>query len=159
MQAIHTAIQGRARFKIGELYRCDSLKNYLERSLLCHAEIVSVSANTLTGNILVSFDQAISINNVEELIEEVVADYSQQSQEFPQKDISKSRTRSPQPIVDPQQQTTEIWHLMAVDAVLETLHVSKIIGLTDDAVAENLQKYGLNELPETATRSDFGRSV
>lgn len=151
VQAIHTAIKGRARFKISELYRSEPLKNYLERLLLNHSKIISVSANTLTSNILVSFDQEISINNIEILIKEIVTDYSQHRQEFPQDDISASLTRSP----DSQQQPTGIWHLMAAEAVIETLQTSKITGLTDDSVAENLQKYGLNALPESTTRSDF----
>ncbi len=150
VQTIHTAIKGRARFKISELYRSEPLKNYLERLLSSQPEVASVSANTLTGNILVTFDQTTSINNIKVLIEEVVRDYNQ-NQEFPPSNITASRTRSP----DPQKQTTESWHLMAVDAVVETSQTSKIAGLTDDSVAEKLQKYGLNVLPESATRSDF----
>jgi P-type Ca2+ transporter type 2C len=155
VQAIHTAIKGRARFKISELYRSEALKNYLERSLLGQPEVASVAANTLTGNILVTFDQTTSsINTIKVLIEEVVRDYNQH-QEFTPNNTTASLKRSPQPITDLQEQTTEIWHLMAVEAVVDTLQTSQLVGLTDDAVAENLQKYGLNALPESVTRSDI----
>ncbi len=56
IQAIHST-KGRARYKVDELYRSESLKSYLERSLSNKPEISFVSANPLTSNILVHFKE------------------------------------------------------------------------------------------------------
>ena len=50
--AIHTAVKGRARYKVTELYGSVPLKRLLEVRLVAHAEIQEVSASTLTGNVL-----------------------------------------------------------------------------------------------------------
>ena len=155
VQAIHIAVKGRARFKVNELYRSEALKIHLERSLSTCSEIVSVSANVFTSNILVSFDRMSSVDRIKALIEEIVLDYNRQNRKFQKTNLPKSVERSPQPVINAQKQTTEDWHLMAVDSVLETLQTSQTAGLSDDSVAENLQKYGPNALPEAATRSDL----
>ncbi|MDV2994525.1 MAG: Calcium-transporting ATPase 1 [Chroococcidiopsis sp. SAG 2025] len=155
LQAIHTTIKGRARFKINELYRSEALKLHLERSLATRSEILSVSANILTSNILVNFDSSIDAIEVKSLIEEIVTEYNHKNRGIQQTNIALSRERSPQPTTSTQKQTTQDWHLMAVDSVLEALQTSPLTGLSDDSVAEKLQKYGLNALPESAIRSDL----
>ncbi len=56
VQAVHTSVQGRARYKVEGLYRSEQLKQQIEQRLAQHAWILSVSINTLTGNVLVLFD-------------------------------------------------------------------------------------------------------
>lgn len=155
VQAVHTAIKGRARFKINELYRSQELKMYLERSLATRSEIISISANILTSNILVIFDRTINVDNLKALIEEFVTNYNRQKRDFQTTTLSENLKRSPELVIKAEKQTTEDWHFMAVDSVLETLQTSQIAGLSDDSVVEKLQKYGLNALPESATRSDL----
>jgi Ca2+-transporting ATPase len=57
VQAIHTSVKGRARYKVEGLYRSESLKQQIEQHLAQHKWIMSVSINTLTGSVLVLFDQ------------------------------------------------------------------------------------------------------
>lgn len=56
VQAVHTSIKGRARYKVEGLYRSESLKQQIEQNLAQHSWILSVSINTLTGSVLVLFD-------------------------------------------------------------------------------------------------------
>ena len=56
VQAVHTLVKGRARYKVAGLYRSESLKQKIEQDLTQHKWIVSVSVNTLTGSVLVLFD-------------------------------------------------------------------------------------------------------
>jgi Ca2+-transporting ATPase len=56
VQAIHTSVKGRARYKVEGLYRSESLKQQIEQHLAQHKWILSVSINTLTGSVLVLFD-------------------------------------------------------------------------------------------------------
>ena len=56
VQAVHTSVKGRARYKVEGLYRSESLKQLIEQHLSQQKWILSVSVNTLTGTVLVLFD-------------------------------------------------------------------------------------------------------
>ncbi|PPS44360.1 ATPase [Chroococcidiopsis sp. TS-821] len=140
IQAIHTAVPGRARYRIDKLYRCVELKQHLEFHLSQHPGIVSATANPLTGNILVRFELDLSADEVEKFIAEI------------------ARTYNPHAVAPPAAsknlQKTVHWHALDVDAVLAQLQTSNT-GLTQVVASQNLQKYGANTLPETATRSEW----
>jgi Ca2+-transporting ATPase len=69
IQPIHTAVPGRARYKIEGLYRSESLKRHLETRLMAIDSIQAVSASALTGNILVRFDPALNACEIIALID------------------------------------------------------------------------------------------
>ena len=95
MKAIHTKVKGRARYKVNELYRSPSLKDYLERSLSNNPEITYVSANSLTSNILVIFQPENNINKIASLIHQAVLDFQkkfQTTQRIKNKKIPKAIT-------------------------------------------------------------------
>jgi Ca2+-transporting ATPase len=56
VQAVHTSVNGRVRYKVTGLYRSEQLKQRIEQRLSQHPWVLSVSVNTLTGNVLVLFD-------------------------------------------------------------------------------------------------------
>jgi Heavy metal associated domain 2 len=72
IQSIHTAIPGRARYKVEGLYRSESLKQHLEAGLVAIESIHAVSASAFTGNILVHFDPARSAADIMALLDGVV---------------------------------------------------------------------------------------
>jgi Ca2+-transporting ATPase len=151
IQATHTAVKGRARYKVHELYRCESLKQYLERSLSRREEIEDVSANPLTSSVLVIFNRDTKLTEITSLIAAVVLEYQQNirgTEKQERKGASKQRRK------EAEEQKTEDWHLMAADAVLEVVQSSKS-GLSGEAAAASLSKYGPNALSEAETRSDF----
>ncbi|GET43720.1 HMA2 domain-containing protein [Microseira wollei] len=82
IQAIHTAVKGRAIYKINQLYGSKSLKTYLERSRLEKAEIKDVSANPLTGNILVLYHPDKTPDEIASLIAESLLNYHSQQEQI-----------------------------------------------------------------------------
>lgn len=75
IQPIHTAVKGRARYKVNGLYHSEALKKYLELRLLQAEIIEQVCANTITGNVLVIFNPNFNHNAIASLIKEVILDY------------------------------------------------------------------------------------
>lgn len=78
IQAIHTAVKGRARYKVPLLYRSNSFKKELESRLLNRKGIYQVSANVLTGNVLVVFNSDNTLSEIAALIEDIVFEYKNQ---------------------------------------------------------------------------------
>jgi Ca2+-transporting ATPase len=56
VQAVHTSVAGRVRYKVEGLYRSEQLKQRIEQQLAHQPWILTVSISTLTGNVLVTFD-------------------------------------------------------------------------------------------------------
>lgn len=75
VQAIHTAVKGRARYKVSGLHRSEALKTYLECRLSKEERITRVNANPLTGNILVMFQPNLNDDAIALLIQDIVIDY------------------------------------------------------------------------------------
>src|SRR5215475_2902964 len=73
VQTIHAVVPGRARYKVTGLYRSQSLKKLLEGRLAKCSGIHSVSAEPLTGNVLVSFNSDNTPASVAALIEQIVS--------------------------------------------------------------------------------------
>lgn len=152
--AIHTAVRGRARYQVSSLYRSEPLKHYLELRLTDQPAIHSVSANPLTGNILVLFDPDISPSEILSRIEKIVSDYNESLGEDRTTDLPIKSQPTSEPIANAKSQDTERWHLLAAEAVLETLKTSKTAGLSSEAAIARLNQYGRNVLPESAARSE-----
>ena len=176
VEAIHTSVDGRARFKISGLYRCEPLKRFLESkfSRSNGNGITSFSANTLTGNALICFNAATEPESIGLLIEELVQEYqhsvlSQQTDFAPQR---ASYTGEPSPVIDApgsarrqkpgitldlayQEQPTEPWHVLDAETCLASWSTLLASGLTREAVQENYQKFGPNAFPENEPRSQW----
>jgi membrane-associated phospholipid phosphatase len=91
IQAIHTAVKGRARYKINGLYQSEALKNYLELKLSQQKTIEQVHANPLTGNILITFHPQIHQNTIATLIKEVISQYRKSNIKLLQPSTKQSR--------------------------------------------------------------------
>ncbi|KAB8333931.1 phosphatase PAP2 family protein [Scytonema tolypothrichoides VB-61278] len=83
VRAIHTAVKGRARYKVNGLYRSEALKRYLELILSKEEGIGQVRANHDTGNVLVLFHSDVSPNAIASLLERIVWDYRKQGTKLP----------------------------------------------------------------------------
>ncbi|MBF2062889.1 MAG: cation-translocating P-type ATPase [Calothrix sp. C42_A2020_038] len=153
IQAIHTNVKGRGRYRVDELYRRESLKQYLEVQLSKQPGVISVHANTLTSNILIVFNTDITHAKIQYIIQQKVINYTQnlvtQSKAV---FIDKSPRKTP---VKLEHQAIEDSHLKEADSVVQVLNTSKISGLSQQSVVNNLNKYGRNILPETVSRSEF----
>lgn len=161
IQIIHNSVKGRARYKIDELYSSQSLKIYLERSLASYSEIISVSANILTSNILVIFQRDVSYKKIAYFIHKALSEYKNKSglnQEksltYPNKINQFNKLTLPQ-----QEQKNQRWHLMTTDDVLQSLNTSHISGLSNETANKYLNQYGKNLLAVTVKRSELSMLI
>ncbi len=69
---IHTAVSGRARYKVDGLKYDQALKQFLESQLKCCGEIAHTSASTITGTLLVYFSSDTSSGHIKNAIAELV---------------------------------------------------------------------------------------
>jgi undecaprenyl-diphosphatase len=83
VRAIHTAVKGRARYKVSGLHYSEDLKRYLESRLSQEEIIAQVQANHITGNVLVIFHPEKSPNAIALLLQDIVLDYRKQVRKLP----------------------------------------------------------------------------
>ncbi len=77
VETLHAAITGRARFRIKELYRCDSFKDHIERRLGADPAVISASANTLSSTVLLRYDSGATLGHIRSLVEKAVSEFNQ----------------------------------------------------------------------------------
>ncbi len=75
VEPIHTAVRGRARYRVEGLQGCSLLKDHLMIGLSSHEAVVEVSSSTVTGNLLVRFNSGNDFKAIAALIELLVAEY------------------------------------------------------------------------------------
>ncbi|MCM2358206.1 MAG: cation-transporting P-type ATPase, partial [Geobacteraceae bacterium] len=171
--AIHTAIAGRARYRVRGLYRCDTLKTLLESRLSGNRTIVSCSANELTGNLLVQYGPETSVREIAAFIEGLVTEYLQRQPAgagngrpllpannggtlgYEGRTNKVSRRVLRKLVVHAEQQEEEPWHLMESGRVAAFLNTSAAAGLPETSLQAYFRKYGPNLLPESVPRSGF----
>jgi undecaprenyl-diphosphatase len=78
VRTIHSAVKGRARYKVHGLYGSEAFKRYLGLRLSKAEGITQVSANTWTGNVLVIFRPDFSPNAIALLLQDIVRDYAKE---------------------------------------------------------------------------------
>ena len=75
VEAVHTAVAGRTRYRVPGLYRSESLKRLLELRLSRIKAISRVSANALTGTLLVCYNTGNTEESIAELIAGIVTEH------------------------------------------------------------------------------------
>ena len=168
VEAIHTAVAGRARFKVEGLYRSKSLEKQLEWRLARLKDISLASANALTGNVLVCYNSGNTPQTIAALIAGIVSECQGESQPaFPVPVLNKFPEAADQEVqagvldrfkglfAYPAEPQAEPWHLWSAEAVLAKWQTSRETGLSLQAVQRNRQKYGANLLPEAEPRSGW----
>ncbi|AUS99821.1 phosphoesterase [Nostoc sp. CENA543] len=83
IQAIHTSVKGRGRFKVKGLHQSEFLAKHIELCLIKAENIVQVRANHLTGNVLVIFHPDCSHSAIASRLQDVVLDYSKATKTLP----------------------------------------------------------------------------
>ena len=170
VEPLHVVVPGRARFRVPGLYHCPALKHAIERELASRHQIKRVSADPLTGNVLVEFDERIDSNRIATLLQEAVRvrDHGTRSGSSsadltshpPRHAVGKrdgnSRRRSnlsASRLIDEIANSGEHgWHHRDVQAVAAHLGSSNN-GLAEQVAADRLAACGPNRLPELEARS------
>jgi P-type Ca2+ transporter type 2C len=183
VQAIHIAVPGRARYRIVSLYRSTSLGRLLEQQLSRIDGINSVSANPLTGTVLVFFNSDRSTADIAALVEEVVGTrdahsaaqgpvtrpfhpaHNEQEEQEGARDRQATRreltTAVPRRTVGKRVAHAKApvqkpWHLITSEVVLASWRTSPASGLSSQTARDYLLTYGPNLLPESMPRSELG---
>lgn len=170
VRAVHTAVPGRARYRVERLYRSESLKRSIETELTGNEGILSVSANILTGSVLILFERDRGLDRVTILLNMVVAaaagapvadphPLSKHEHERAATPTSLSWRRQLENLVGARPaQEQRPWHRLATDEVLVTLGTARA-GLTAAAAEERFKQYGPNLLPRATPRSALGMFI
>jgi Ca2+-transporting ATPase len=174
VQTVHTAVKGRARFRVLGLYRSEALKQRLESHLSNIDGISQVSANVLTGNVLVVFNSGATPPQIASLIIAIASEPHQGNHqpgstptdppdpkdEDPQSSNSNTLSAFGKQLADllphPKEIAVQPWHLIESDRIIASLKTSQVTGLSEEAAGDHLRQYGPNLLPEAVPRSAFG---
>ncbi len=168
IEAIHTKIEGRARFKIEGLLGSDSLKRFLEHRLSLEKDILSASASSLTGNILVSYNSNNNHHTIAFLLEDVLIETQSspavggplesaeafvpvpsKARQLPVETLKRFLT----PAEESKDQVQKPWHTLDADTVAAIARGDMVNGLSAAAADNRLKEYGPNLLPKPKARS------
>jgi Ca2+-transporting ATPase len=168
IEAIHTKIEGRARFKVEGLLGSDSLKQFFEQRLRLEKDILSASASPLTGNILVSYNSNNNHHTIAFLLEDILAEAQGRP---PDKDVDESsEAMAPPPskarqlpvetlkrfLTPPEEgkeQVKKPWHTLEAETVTALIRTDPANGMSVVAASERLKEHGPNLLPKPEARS------
>jgi Ca2+-transporting ATPase len=171
IEAIHTQVQGRARYKIDGLLGSESLKQFLEQRLRSEKDIISASASTSTGNILVSYNSNNNHHTVSFLLEDILIEsrraLSSGDAGVPPADPTGSRImpsgarrlpvetlkRFLTPADEAREQEKKPWHTLEAEVVTNLLRTDSAQGISATTAAERMQSHGPNLLPKPPVRS------
>ncbi len=179
VEAVHTAVPGRARFKVEGLYQSAMLGRLLEQRLSRGRGIERVSANPLTGNVLVRFDPGLGHEAIAAMLEVTLAgcraavnqgagrlngasSHKSSNRRHDSAPVSgQSDARAAWRIAEPRNaagapQDSSAWHVLDTGSVLARCRTSARFGLSQADADERLKAVGPNLLPETAERSALG---
>ncbi|MDZ8189319.1 MAG: phosphatase PAP2 family protein [Nostoc sp. ChiSLP02] len=134
IQAVHTAVKGRARYKVSGLKYSQSLKNYITSRLSQEQKITKFHANELTGNVLVIFHQDFSPNAIASILQNIVLDYTKKIIKLPVRKIDINQNPKTLPIYTVNNQLVQlsgaIFSLAFCSALLHRYGLDRTILLT-----------------------------
>jgi len=154
MVSVVHRLKGRVRLKGKPLYRNKPLCLYLEESLSALPSVKSVSANPLTGSLLVYFDEALSVEELTSKVEFLILNFKpiENSPKGSLKKASLKRANKPLLIASFETQSKP-WHLMSASQVLDYFQVDPRAGLDERTASARLNQYGPNQIPDVEPRS------
>jgi Ca2+-transporting ATPase len=170
VQIMNACVNGRVRFKVTGLYRCESLKRHLELRLSTSDGINEVSSSILTGTVLVAYNSNQSTHAIALRIETFISEYKKNNGTITDASISDSisvyeekRQKSQDKLKNrrtlrtlvshAKDQLIRSWHILTGDSIVKELQSSQAQGLSAEEAYIRYKKYGPNLLPESVPRS------
>jgi len=175
VHAVHTNLAGRGRFSVEGLKGSSALKHWLEDMLVKKHGMLSASANTVTGNILVVFDPKKDHEIIINLIKHVITKFPgedvsltpEHSSKRSQGELAPYKEENPpgdhalvalkekvkQVLSSLHPQPVEKWHTLTVEQVQAFVNTQLDSGISQRQVQNRQKRYGLNVLPESKPRS------
>ncbi len=180
LKVVHDKVAGRIRLHVQGLRHSRALKDYLEAGLGHRPEVTHVSASTLTGNLLLSFnskqDHATIIGTVFQLLdgsaetppsacrkESKTSALERNPEGGPVQQAIRDCTRSGKAVArqllrrlrTESEYPSEPWHTKSVEEVATALDTHGTYGLDEEEAGRRLKTYGPNLLPEPSPRSKW----
>ncbi len=179
VRPVHTAVKGRARFKVEGLHGCRALQDHLESRLSRNEAVIKASSSTVTGSVLVQFNSGNDFKAIASLIERLVDEFAtgraaepidsslecaHSSPDFDTVDaVSAKPARQALETAKKilftgsghKEQPEEAWHVMTAQEALARLRSCETAGLSRSEAEKRLAEYGPNALPETSSRSGW----
>ena len=134
-------------FPVIGLYRHDAQAHMLEASFDALSSIISASASSLTGKVLVFFDSALDLEQVQSLCRG--GDRTARKQP---EDGWEWRRVEPNVLTGLPDDDGPSWHCVTAKEAITSLESSPETGLRQAVAAERLERLGPNRLPGVATR-------
>jgi hypothetical protein len=157
IHAIHTAVEGRARFRIEGLLGSESLKRLLDERLAGEKDILSASASSLTGNLLVSYNSNNNHHTIAFLLEDILQEVRGETERLPAPEDggapAAAQPESPSParalpietlkrFLEPdhegREQLRKPWHTLEAETVTSVVRTRPDAGLSAAQAAERL---------------------
>jgi P-type Ca2+ transporter type 2C len=157
---IHTAVRGRARFRVAGLRHSRAMKQLLENNLSRARGIKEVGANPLTGNVLVTFDSSHHVERIAAMIVRTLNAHAGSN--------GYALCADPEPSADSgyaapanhesshalaKDWEPRAWHTIDAERAIAQIGSSLASGLSSSTAAKRLADYGSNVLPDSAVRS------
>ena len=163
VRPIHTAVRGRARFRVRGLRRSEALARYLEDRLPGAEGIRDFSVSVFTGNILVHFEPGHDPGTVALRIEALIPGFgtaerggaSAGHRPAAADAVPTGRRKLRLFVKKAEKQETVPWHRLGADQAASLLGTSRQFGLSPESAGILLKKYGPNLLPESVPRSGW----
>jgi hypothetical protein len=114
VRPVHSAVAGRARFRVDRLYRNEALGNLIEREAAKQPRVRGASARPMTGSVVVFFDPELRIEEVTTLLERIAAAAGEGAPAARFRTASARAPSSQSPAPGP----AEPWHTLTADHVL-----------------------------------------
>ncbi|WP_051906336.1 cation-translocating P-type ATPase [Methylomarinum vadi] len=162
---VHDSVTGRVRIHVPTLYRNQQLRKQLETKLTELAEAKAVSANILTGNLLIEYvfsaqseDLPTSIIHVLEAVTGHLiirqSEHVHRPKLPPKKVKVAKKKRKPEAISRYQEPPFHLWHTITGTRAIKFIE-SDESGLSGEQAVDRLIKYGPNILSEQRGRSSW----
>jgi Ca2+-transporting ATPase len=165
VEAIHQAVSGRARFRVGGLKKDPLKKRFIEQRLALEGAVAKITASDVTGNVLVSYNSNNSVENIALLIEETLAHYDpkaaavRQTQPRPADAMVATTSRSKKGVAadeaDPAVEAawSATWHQLKPKEVPKLFGTRSRKGLKTKIARSRLEQSGPNRLPQSEPRT------
>jgi Ca2+-transporting ATPase len=180
LKVVHDKVAGRIRFHVQGLRHSRTLKDYLEAGLRHRRGITHVSASTITGNVLLSFNSKQDHTRIIDTVYQLLDGWTETPPSACRKESKTSafernpgggavqqaiRDRTPSGKAVAHQllrrfrteseYPSEPWHTKSVEEVAAVLDTHVTYGLSEEEAGRRLKTYGPNQLPEPSPRSKW----
>jgi P-type Ca2+ transporter type 2C len=155
---VHATVRGRLRLHVPYLLGSKQAKCLIERELSLNSGVQSVTANPITGNVLVLYDPTKNQQDVTKTLEQIVVNNTGNASNHRGNTSNAFDLTASDVVSDPNlsvrsRSTIEQWHLLNADDVLSFWESNKTTGLTSVKAGERLKRFGPNILSQSERRS------